>query len=197
MKRNIIIFLLSISVAGLAQKVKITEGSLAPLKGQTAIKVEFSYDNMTVGKKGQTEKDYLAEKKDEYNKKEAGRGDKWEKAWFADRANRFEPQFRELFAKNSDMTTAGDKPKYTLQFHTTRTEPGWNVGVMRMPAQIDSEVTIVETANPSNMIAKITILKALGQDAMGFDFEAGARLQEGYAKSGKSLGKLFKKELGK
>ncbi len=197
MKTKGFIFLLCISFAGYAQKMNVTQGSFKSLKGETSIRTEFTYDNMKVGKDGATEQEYIAEKKEKYNEKEAGKGDKWEKAWVEDRAARFEPQFRELFSKHSGLTTVGENPKYTLIFHTTRTEPGWNVGVMRAPAQIDAEVTIVETKNRNNVIAKVTILKSPGRDAMGYDFESGARLQEAYAKAGKSLGKLVEKELGK
>jgi hypothetical protein len=196
MKTSSILFLLSIAFAGTAQNIKTTQGSLKSLKGETSIKVEFTYDNMRVGK-DLTEKEYLEEKKEKFNAKEAGKGDKWEKAWVEDRASRFEPQFRELFSKHSGLTTAGENPKYTLIFHTTRTEPGWNVGIARASAQIDAEVTIIETKNRSNIVAKVIILKSPGRDAMGYDFETGARLQEAYAKAGKSLGKLIEKELGK
>jgi hypothetical protein len=197
MKTNSIIFLLCISFTGYTQRMSITQGSLKSLKGETSIRTEFTYDNMKVGKDGGTEQEYITEKKEKYNEKEAGKGDKWEKAWVEDRAARFEPQFRELFAKHSGLTTAAENPKYTLIFHTTRTEPGWNVGVMRASAQIDAEVTIVETKNRNNVIAKVSIIKSPGRDAMGYDFETGARLQEAYAKAGKSLGKLIEKELGK
>jgi hypothetical protein len=197
MKTTSILFFLCIAFAGTAQNMKTTQGSLKSLKGETSIKVEFTYDNMKVGKDGSTEQQYIAEKKEAYNSKEAGKGDKWEKAWVEDRAARFEPQFRELFSKHAGLTTVGENPKYTLIFHTTRTEPGWNIGIMRASAQVDAEVTIVETKNRSNIVAKVTILKSPGRDAMGYDFETGARLQEAYAKAGKSLGKLVMKELGK
>src|SRR5690606_7735782 len=107
--------------------------------------------------------------------------------------DRFEPQFRELFSKHAGVTTADDNATYTLIFKTTRTEPGWNVGVMRQSAFIDAEAWFVETENPSNVIAKVSIKNAPGRDAMGYDFETGARIQEAYAKSGKELGKFLVK----
>ncbi len=88
------------------------EGDLSPLKGQTAIKTEFKYDDMSVGKFPK-EEDYIAKKKSELNEKEAGRGDSWEKSWKADRQDRFEPQFRELFSKHSDLSTVGENAQYT------------------------------------------------------------------------------------
>ncbi|HEY9006256.1 hypothetical protein [Ohtaekwangia sp.] len=194
MKKIFTISLLALSLAGYAQKIKIVEGSLAPLKGQKSVNTQFTYDDMLIGGKGIPEKEYIEKRKKELDEKEAGRGSKFEQAWYADRKERFEPQFRELFAKYSEMSSVDEKAQYTIIFHTTRTEVGFNVGVASKPAYIDAEATIVETANPSKVIAKITIIKALGYQAMGMDFETGVRLQEAYAKSGKELGKLIAKE---
>jgi hypothetical protein len=190
--RSILLAVLLVSaIATQAQKIKLIEGDLSALSGQTTIQTEFTYDNMKVGK-DLTEEAYITEKKAKFDEKEKGRGDKWEKAWKDDRKDRFEPQFRELFAKHSGISTSGENAKYTLIFNTTRTEPGWNVGVMRASAFIDGEALIVESANRGNVIARISVLKAPGRDAMGFDYETGARLQEAYAKSGKELGGFIK-----
>lgn len=195
MKNTLLVCLLTVSIAGYAQKVKLVEGSLAPLKGEKIIKTEFTYENMTIGKDNLSEQDYISRKKKDYDAKEPGRGDKWENAWVADRKERFEPQFNELFEKHAAVKAKGEA-KYTLIFKTTRTEPGWNVGVMRAPARIDAEAYIVETANPSNVIAKLTVTNAPGRDAMGYDFDTGYRIQEAYAKSGKEIGKLVMKAKG-
>lgn len=182
--------LTAVSVGGYAQKIKTREGNVDALKNETTINIEFTYDNMSVGK-FDNEQDYIKKKTDEYNKKEAGKGDKWAKDWVADREGRFEPKFIELFTEYSKMTESS-KAKYTLIFHTTSTEPGFNVGVMRKNAYIDAEVLIVETANRSNVIAKLTVDNAPGRDVFGYDFDTGERLKEAYAKAGKSLGKYIK-----
>ena len=57
-----------------AQRIKLIEGDLSPLKGTTALNTEFTYDNLKVGD-FKNEDDYIQKKKDDYNKKEAGRGD--------------------------------------------------------------------------------------------------------------------------
>jgi len=191
MRYAILICVLVISISGFAQKVKVIEGNLNPLKGQKSIKVQFTYNDMIVGK-DLTEPAYIKRKREEYDAKEPGRGANWEKNWFEDRERRFEPKFFELFQKYAEMSTTGDA-KYTLIFHTVRTEPGWNVGVARASARIDAEVSIVETANQGNVIAKITVVNAPGSGAMGYDFDSGLRIQEAYAKSGKELGKLIAK----
>ena len=193
MKHVFTLMLLCLLIAWYAQKIKLIEGDLSALKGQTSLKTEFQYE-MSVGKFDK-EEDYIAQKKKELNGKEAGRGDTWEQSWIADRQDRFEPQFRELFSKHSDISTVDDNAPYTLIFKTVKTEPGFNVGVASRPAFIDGEAVIVDSKDPSKVIAKISILKAPGRDVMGFDYETGARLQEAYAKAGKELGGYLKKNI--
>ncbi len=191
--KTILLFCLLLSSTTFAQKLKLVSGSLAPLKGQNSIRLEFTYDNMTIGNDDLKEETYIRRKKEEYNSKEPGRGEQWEKAWVSDREERFEPKFAALFEKYGLMRTNDNDARYTLVFHTTRTEPGWNVVVMRSPAQIDAEVFIRETANPDNVIAILTIVNAPGRDGAGFDYDTGYRIQEAYAKSGKEIGKLVEK----
>jgi hypothetical protein len=173
-----------------AQRIKVTEGDIKALKNEASINIEFTYNDMRVGK-FKTEADYVAKKTEEYNKKEAGKGDTWANSWVNDREERYEPKFVELFTDNSNMKE--DKnATYTLVFNTSFTEPGFNIGVMRQNAYIDGEVTMVETKNRTNVIAKLTVSKAPGRDVMGVDFDTGWRISEAYAKAGKSLGKYIK-----
>jgi len=179
-------FTLVFTINAYAQKIKVTEGSIDAIKNETVLNFEFTYDNMKVGKFDK-EEDYVVQKKEEYNKKEAGRGDTWAKDWVDDRHFKFEPKFEELFAKYGGKSKSKDA-KYTMIFKTNFTEPGYNNGVWRKPAQIDGDVWIVETANKSNVIAKMTIEKSLGTIYGSFDFDTGVRIMEAYAKAGKELG---------
>jgi len=193
MKNLFLITFITLSMTAYGQKIKVVEGDLSIFKGQKGVNTEFTYDNMSVGKFAD-EASYIAKKKEDYDKKEPGRGDKWEEAWISDRKERFEPQFRELFSKYSEMTTVDENAPYTLIFKTVKTEPGWNIGISRSPAFIDAEVWITETQNPNKVLAKVTITKSPGRDAMGYDYETGARLQEAYAKAGKELGAYIRKQ---
>jgi len=140
------------------------------------------------------ETDYLNKKREAYNKKEEGKGDQWVKDWKSDRKERFEPKFEDLFNKHSKYQV-GNFPnaKYTMILKTTFTEPGYNVYVTRKNAMINAEALIVETANPENVVAKITIMKNPGRTFGGYDFDTGVRIQEAYAAAGKALGKFMKK----
>lgn len=199
MKRFYVVALLGVMLAiagsSYAQKVKVLSGKLNVLKGVERLNLQYDYSKMGVGKFSD-EADYVAKKKKDYNEKEAGRGDEWEKAWIADRKNRFEPQFEELFTKYSDIT-AGDIPeaKYTLIFKTKFTEPGYNIYIQRKNAEIDGEAVIVETANPDKILARISVLNCPGRTVGGNDYDTGTRIQEAYAAAGKGLGKFIKKQL--
>jgi hypothetical protein len=182
-----------------AQKISLKTGKADVLKKQTALKVQFVYENMKVGKYAK-EEEYVAEKIKEYNSKEAGKGDKWAESWKTDRERSYEPKFIELLSKELAEKGVAKVGKdvdasYTFIVKTTRIEPGFNVGVMRKNAEIDLVVDIVETANPSTVVATIEILKSPGRDVVGVDFDNSWRIAEAYAKAGKELGQFIAKKL--
>jgi len=186
-----ILILLAFSGNLKAQKIKVTEGSIDAIKSESSLNMEYTYNSMKVGKYDH-EADYIAKKTGDYNKKESGKGDTWAKSWVDDRKYRFEPKFEELFTENSKKTK-DKKAKYTLIFKTIFTEPGYNVGISRKNAQIDAVVLIVETANRSNVVAKLTLDNALGRTFGGYDYDTGLRISEAYADAGKALGEYLKK----
>jgi hypothetical protein len=178
------------------QKIIVEKGSVLPVKGQKML-VTFDYGDMAVGK-FEKEDDYIAQKVADYNEKEAGRGDKWAESWKGDRATRFEPKFEELFNKYG--TKAGisalrseSDAKVEININTIFTEPGFNVGVMRRPAYIDAIITFKDRTSGEE-IAVLKAEKCPGMDAMGYDFDTGVRIQESYAKLGKSLAAFIEKQ---
>jgi hypothetical protein len=191
MKKQIIgLFLVAatlVSNGAAAQKIRLAEGDLSPLAGEKELNVEFDYKDMKVGK--MTETEYVNKKRDEYNKKEAGKGDNWVKAWEDDRETRFEPKFLQSFNQFSGGMTAGPlaSAKYTMLVKTTFTEPGYNIVVHRVNAQINLDATIVETANRSKVVAKITVEKSPGGAWFDNDFDTGQRITEAYNNAGMSL----------
>lgn len=174
-----------------AQRIKKLEGDPKELAGETKLNVIFSYENMRVGK-FDNESDYIKSKKEEYNKKESGRGDKWEESWIGDRKGRFEPQFTELFEKASPFTIGNyADAKYTMLINTVRTEPGYNIYISRKNAEIDMEIEIIETATKRS-IAKYSLKNAPGRTFGGYDYDSGTRVEEAYATAGKYFGKELK-----
>lgn len=174
-----------------AQRIKLLDGNPEPIFSQKKINAVFSYNNMRVGK-FEKEEDYVSAKKQEYNKKEAGKGDQWEKNWIGDRKSRYEPNFIELFEKNSDLAL-GNYPdaQYTMLINTTRIEPGYNVYISRKNAEIDLEIKIIETATQKE-IASYSIKSAPGRTFGGYDYDTGVRIEEAYATAGKHFAKNIK-----
>lgn len=192
MKRiaNFLMITIFLGLQANAQKVKNTSGNADILKSESSINIEFTYDNISVGKY-KSEQEYITAKTEEYNKKEPGKGDSWAASWKNDKQSRFEPKFLELFKINSGMSVMTDA-KYTLIFKTLSIEPGWNIGISRHNAEIDAEVWIVETANRENKLATFTINNVPGGTAFGYDFDTGLRISEAYANAGKKLAKYLK-----
>lgn len=115
----------------------------------------------------------------------------WALAWVGDRKARYEPKFNELLTENGYSVSA--TAKYTLLINTIATEPGYNVYVSKKNAEIDMEVVVVETADKSKVVAKISVMNAPGRTFWGGDLDTGVRIQECYATAGKYLAKFLKK----
>jgi hypothetical protein len=187
--------ILTIAAHSYAQRIKMIEGDVSALRNEKIINTEFTYEHMRVGKFDK-ESDYVAKKTDDYNKKEPGKGDRWAKDWVSDRHNLFEPKFNELFERETGMSVSSKHDaRYTLIYKTTTMEPGYNAYVTRKNAETDAEVWIVETSNPSKVIAKISVENAKGRTFGGNDYDTGVRLAECYADAGKYLGKFLRKEM--
>ena len=187
------------SVAAIhAQEVNLTKGNLAFLKDEKTINIEFTYEKMTVGDDGK-EDAYIKRKKEEMNTKEAGTGDTWAIKWQEDKSMRYEPKFVLGFTNLSGMTVAKDA-KYTIIFNTKALEPGYSIGVSKRNAGIDGTITIVETADRTKILAKLSVERPEENKWRGAAFDAGSRIADAYYLSGQKVGKFMKatiKEAGK
>jgi len=186
--------IIAITSSVFGQKIKVIEGNLKFLNGVKSLKVEYTYDNMKVGK--YEEEEYVEKKREAYNKKEAGKGDTWVKNWTKDRENRFQPKFEQLFSKYLTKANVNASPnedaEYTLIIHTYFTEPGYYIGISSAPAMINSEAIFVKSDNHDNVLCVLDMKKAPGNSGAGFD--TGERIKEAYAKTGKSLAKFLLKK---
>ncbi len=190
----LLLFVCSFIGASYAQSFNLIDGDLSAVKKEKKMNIEFTYDNMGVGKFAK-EEEYVSQKIKDYNEKEPGRGEIWVASWRADRANRYQPNFIQLYTKYSKSQIVGEFPdaKYTLIMNTKYTEPGYNIYVSRKNAHINADFTIVETADRSKVVAKITMLKAPGRTMGGNDYDTGARIEEAYAAAGKRLSMFIMK----
>jgi hypothetical protein len=205
-------FILLIAGRGFGQKVKLEEGDLSPLKTEKTLAFAFTYDSMMIGSSGhhppgpphppgpghshgqQTEAEYVEKHTEDYNKKSPGKGDEWAKAWKDDRETLYEPGFTKEFEKYGGLQP-DPKSKYTMIFKTTNTEPGFNVGFMRHNAEISGVAWIVETANKSHVIAKISVINSPGGSFFENDYATDERISTAYSEAGRGLGYFIKGKL--
>lgn len=182
-----------------AQKVKLAEGDLAFLKGETELNVVYDFSSLQVGD-FPSEKSYKDKKIKELNEKEAGRGDKWAESWERDKEVRFPEKFEELLEKglSGRKIHAGrnnENAKYSLIVRTKFIEPGFNVGVASRPAGVSYEYVFVDKNDETKVLARLTQEKVPGAQAMGMDYDTGTRISESYAKGGKMLAAFIVKNL--
>ncbi|MDR2621175.1 MAG: hypothetical protein LBC48_01175 [Dysgonamonadaceae bacterium] len=172
-----------------AQKIKVTSGKIDFLKSETIIDVEFTYNDLKVGKL--TEEEYI-------QKKRGDKGDNfetWIQSWTSDREARYEPKFKELFDKYIEGKLGFDsEAKYVMHINTYFIEPGFNVGVMRKNAAVSLLITILDKETNTE-VATIDVQKSSANDFLGTDFDTGYRISECYAKAGRELAKFLKKQL--
>jgi hypothetical protein len=200
MKKLTILFMMGAFVfasANIFAQCKVESGSLAVLKGQTVINLQYDYSKMAVGK-FKNESDYVADRTADMNKKKPGDGDRWAESWKNDRASRFQPTFeKNLNQELAPFSVTGKEnatdAKYTLIVRTVFTEPGYNVGISRMNAYIKVDVDLVETANPGTVLAKMIMKKENSINMMGYDYDTGARIQSAYDRAGEDLGECLVK----
>lgn len=204
MKKAVVYFTVGVfalfTIGASAQKITEGDKKLTFLKGEKTINLEFTYDNMMVGKK--TEDQYRKDKKEAFDKKEAGKGDKWEKKWVENRANVYEPMFLELINKQLDGAMSASKDqkdaKYTIKVHTTFTEPGFNSVVMKVNPSCDFEFSYIEKSS-GKIVAKGILegVAGINMADSGWDFDPANSIKECYAKAGKVVGNTISKNLKK
>lgn len=197
MKKFLALAFLIVSANTYAQKIKVSDGDIKNLKEISSYTMEFDYSNLEIPKYD-SEDEFLADKMEKREKKEAGTGEKFKESWFADREERYEPKFIESFNKRFDdnqvsVSTDGEA-MYTMQVHTNKIYAGYNVGVVRKNAEISATITVFETANPDNVVFSGKYRDVQGYGAMGNDYNSGYRISECYAKLAKNIAGYIKKK---
>lgn len=201
MKLKFTVLMAFVMVASIAVGQKLSQtGDLTFLQGQSQVNVEFVYDGLTVGKKDRMpEQEYIDESMAKREEAEMGGGQKWLEGWETAREKHYRPAFLELINKvvtKKEGTEFGSFPdaKYTLVFHTTMIEAGWNIGIMKQAAEIDGVAYFYETANMDQPLAEVSITGAPGSNYGGGDYDVASRVKESYAISGKRLGAHLRKK---
>ncbi|MDR1056245.1 MAG: hypothetical protein LBL90_10615 [Prevotellaceae bacterium] len=196
MKKLLITFtLVFVSLGAFSQKIKVISGSIDFLKNEKSIMTVFTYEDMQVG--SMREADYIKEKVEKNNEKEAGKGDKWLESWIQDRTRRFEPKFIELYNEyinKKNGPVIGGESNYIMMVNTHFSEPGFNVGIVRKNASVSLTCKFINK-EIGEEVANIAVTNSSANSFWGTDFDTGYRLQESYAKAGRELAKFFIKQL--
>lgn len=197
MKKIFLSILLSVSCLTNAQKFKNEIGNFTTLKDEAVVNVKFSYSNLKLLKENYTEDEYISRRKNDLNEKDNGTGDAWISKWNNAKDGIWEPKFIELLLKNVDHVTFKENissANYTLLVDVIWIYPGWDVYMMKQPAKVTTNIKLVETNNPSNVIYQVDAIDAPG-DQFGSNFSNESRIGEGFAKTAKTIGKKISKEL--
>ena len=193
MKKKLILslFILS-SFTVFGQRFKILSGDLKNLKNITEYYCTFDYKDMEVNG-FESEEAFLKDKIEKRKKYDDGKDLKgkataFEKDWFDDRKNKYEPgfinYFNELLEDKNIKAVTNPEAKYTLNVKTTWIYPGYEVASVE-PAKISATITIYETANTSNVLLVIEFDKSIG---VVKDYRVqGDRIKGAYEKLAKNL----------
>lgn len=188
-KVTIVLLLFLISHIAFGQRFKVLSGKLENLKGISEYNVTFDYSGQIV-QGFETEEAFLIEKMDKRSDK-VGVAEKFQKDWYEDRENKYEPKFIEYFNKRFEKgeikVGKSTGAKYTMNIKTTWIYPGYNVVVGAEPAKISAIITIVETENPKNILVSLEFDKSIGLAQGQFDFDQGYRIAGAYERLAKNL----------
>ncbi len=159
MNKFILIFIFSlVFLYTQAQKVKLKEGSLKFLKGQTEL--NFNYKGMLV--EGEPEKIYIQKKFKEKEEDSLGAGKQWMNAWeTTDRKKIYEVKLLEYFNRQMVQfhlkgTLGNNEAPYTATIRTMDIE---TIGNLFTANELKDEIIFTEK-NSSKILARSTISEA-------------------------------------
>ncbi len=198
MKKLFVMFFMAIVMTAFAQsKINFESGNFNFLKGQTEVNVQFNFDNAAFQVENFTEEQYLERRKKEtLEKKGEASWQSWIAEWKNHRGSVFFDKFIDgLNSKVKNIKFGKDlNTKYTLIINTKWIYAGWS-GFVMQPGKLSSEISIVETDNPSKILVKIQTDKIEGVGSkVNYHMEYG-RISAAYEKTGKELSKEIKNAL--
>lgn len=196
-KNVITVFFILLASVSFSQKMKITQGDYKFLKGEKELNLEMDYSSMKFYKKNLDEKAYIDKRMDDItDDKGKQEAEKWRKDWEYSKNTTFVSKFLASINKKSPIQVAENnlKAKYTLIVKTVWIYPGWFGGVMEQPAKVTTLLKFVETQNPDRVLLEIKSKDVVGTSYIGVP-NNNDRIAEGYAKTGKSLGKRLSKKV--
>ena len=180
-------------------KMKITAGSLIALKDQTEVNVEVKFENVLFMKENITEAQYLENRKKQVLENPKRGEEAWTK-WIG-QWEIYKREYVDYFAKGLNKTYKNisfkkdPSAKYTLLVETAWVFPGWHAGLTAMTAEITGKIKLIETDNPSKVVAEVELNKFdkfVKNDEFVMEY---GRIASAYESAGRYLGREIKKSL--
>lgn len=204
MKKLFLILFVGLATIAYSQKMKLISGDFSALKDQTEVNVQLVFDkNVTFQAENFTETQYLDYKKNDILNNPKKKKEDWT-AWNDGWQNGKETNYMDKFLKginhkSKNIVFKKDiQSKYTLIVKTVWVYAGWSGGFVMQPAKLTSELKLVETSNPSNVLFNVD---SPGIEGVGisenpnseYAMEYG-RISVAYEKTGRLLWKAIAKQ---
>lgn len=197
MKKIFLFLFVAVSTTVFAQnKLTVESGNLKFLKNQTEVNVQRIYGEPLFQAENLTETDYLNKR---HQETVAKKGEAAWKTWIDFWEQHVETIWTEKFIEGLNKSkkikfSQNVETKYTLIIQPKWMYAGWQ-GFVTQPGKLSADITIVETANPTNILATIKADKIEGVGSkVDYGMEYG-RISAAYEKTGKEFGKELKKAL--
>lgn len=201
MRKLLLLFFAVMGVVVFGQDQMIIEsGNFDFLKDQTEVNVQVKFENVAFQIENYTEDQYLEKRKAETIAKKGEQAwGKWSEEWEKFKNTEYLQYFLQGVNKKSKKIAfkKDANTKYTLIVEAKWIYAGWHAGLVGQEAKLTSDLTFVETANPSNVVMKLKGDKVLGKPQnKDFVMEYG-RIAGAYEQTGKYLGKKIKEVIKK
>lgn len=196
MKKIFLLIFVAISTAVFSQnKLTVESGSFDFLKNQTEVNVERVYGEPLFQAENFSETEYIDRR---HKETLAKKGEQAWKTWIDTWEQHVETIWTEKFIAGLNKTkkikfSQNVDAKYTLIYHPKWMYAGWS-GFITQPGKLSADITIVETANPSNILVKLTgeKIEGVGVGKVDYGMEYG-RLSAAYEKTGREIAKEIRK----
>lgn len=197
---SMLLCIIVMMISAQEQKMTLAFGNFNALKDQTEVNIMLKFENVLLMKENFTEAQYLENRRKDLvaNPKRGEEGwQKWNGEWQRYKNEEYINYFAKGLNKSyKNISFKKDSPsKYTLLLETEWIFPGWHAGMIGMTAEMTGKIKLVETGNPSVVLAEIRLHKFDKYvNNKEFVMEYG-RIAGAYESIGKYLGKEIKKAL--
>lgn len=201
MKKLLLLLFMAVATTTFAQeKFNVVSGNFLALKDQTEVNVELKFENVLFMKENITEAQYLENRKKQVLENPKRGEEAWKK-WIEEWEKYKNENYADYLIKGLNKSyknisfKKNSSAKYTLLLETKWVFPGWHAGITAMSAEITGKIKLVETGNPSVVLAEVELNKFdKFVNNKEFVMEYG-RIAAGYESAGRYVGREIKKAL--